>query len=239
MPSPHIGRNLLVAEDSFLLDAMYAVWERRFVAARRSDRYAEVLFRSLQVAYQASAAPFKNRGTLYDLGASLAAWVSAIEILVHPTAGHADLERTLAHLDRFTVSGVAGGRSLWQHRDAARRHCTIQLSKKKRRKGNLVQYLYKRLYDARNAFLHGNPIGEKALRPHPARATPKTTVWELAPVIYRIVLYIYLRPELEAIDWDDPFSTDGLRWELEHESYESCLRHAMGRLAADDSDDSD
>jgi len=70
------------------------------------------------------------------------------------------------------------------------------------------------------------------------RAAPKTTIWDLAPIIYRIALYIYLLPELEVIDWDDPLSTDGLRWNFEHESYENCLRHAVGKLAADDTDGS-
>ena len=128
-----------------LFDYMHKVWQRRYLRKRYSEWSTQILFRSLEMAYQASTMPFKNHSTIYDYGASASLWVSAFEILSHPKNRNANL---------LTVLELVGEYE-WLHKDLKRRSYTIDYRGK--RKVNLSQKLYKELYDTRNAFLHGNP----------------------------------------------------------------------------------
>ena len=74
-----------------LFDQLHKVWKRRYLRKRYSEWSTRVLFRSLEMAYQATAMPFKNHSTIYDYGTSASLWVSAFEILSHPRMGRADL----------------------------------------------------------------------------------------------------------------------------------------------------
>ena len=64
---------------------------------------------------------------------------------------------------------------------------------------NLSQKLYKELYDTRNAFLHGNPVTEKRLRPFGRKNVQAITRY--APLLYKIALISFLeqlKPERKA-----------------------------------------
>jgi hypothetical protein len=74
-----------------LFDQLQKVWERRYLRNKLNEWSTRTLFRSLEMAYQASSMPFKNYSTMYDYGASASLWVSAFEILSHPGKGKANL----------------------------------------------------------------------------------------------------------------------------------------------------
>jgi len=88
--SPELSQQSLTRHecDRPLLDAL----QRRWVAAWSGGEKAWsdiALFRSLNMAYWASAMPAGSEAaTFYDVGRSIALWVSAFEILSHP--GHND-----------------------------------------------------------------------------------------------------------------------------------------------------
>ena len=74
-----------------LFKLLEKVWKRRFIRRRVNEWSTRALFRSLEMAYQATAMPFKNHSTIYDYGSSASLWVSAFEVLSHPRTGRADL----------------------------------------------------------------------------------------------------------------------------------------------------
>ena len=55
---------------------------------------------------------------------------------------------------------------------------------------NLVQRLYKDLYETRNDFLHGNPVRAKRLHPFRNGSLPPITAF--APLIYKVALLSFL-----------------------------------------------
>jgi len=59
-------------------------------------------------------------------------------------------------------------------------------------KVNLVQKLYKELYDTRNDFLHGNPV--KPSRIYPFKNRKVHPITRFAPMIYKVVLLSFLEP---------------------------------------------
>ena len=67
---------------------------------------------------------------------------------------------------------------------------------------NLVQKLYKELYDTRNDFLHGNPVKPKRLYPFRNKNVPH--IIRFAPLIYKIALLSFLdrfKDRRKKIDW--------------------------------------
>ena len=162
-----------------LFDQLHKVWERRYLRKRYSEWSTRVLFRSLEMAYQATTMPFKNHSTIYDYGASASLWVSAFEILSHPQKGSANL---------LTVLGLMGKYD-WLHKDLRRRSYVANYRGKKMQV-NLSQKLYKELYDTRNAFLHGNPVKANRLKPFGKKNAQIIT--RFAPLLYKVALLNYL-----------------------------------------------
>ena len=73
--------------DEPLLTALLDRWRRRY-AGRRPQWPDRALFRSLNMANQASQLPAGVDTTFYDVGRLIALWVSAFEILAHPGRGN-------------------------------------------------------------------------------------------------------------------------------------------------------
>ncbi len=161
-----------------LFDHMHKIWQRRYLRKKYSEWSTRILFRSLEMAYQASTMPFKNHSTIYDYGASASLWVSAFEILSHPKKGNANLLTVLELMGKYD----------WLHKDLKRRSYTIHYRGK--RKVNLSQKLYKELYDTRNAFLHGNPVTPNRLKPFGRKNTQAIT--RFAPLLYKVALISFL-----------------------------------------------
>jgi hypothetical protein len=164
---------------SDLFDQLHKAWQRRYLKKRFSEWSTRILFRSLEMAYQASTMPFKNHSTIYDYGASASLWVSAFEILSHPKKGHANLLTVLDLIGKYE----------WLHKDLKRRAFVIN-HRGQRMHVNLSQKLYKELYDTRNAFLHGNPVTHYRLRPFRNKKALSITIF--APLLYKILLLNYL-----------------------------------------------
>jgi hypothetical protein len=169
---------MLTDNDASLFNLILRAWERRFVKGR-TEWSTTALFRSLEMAYRASAMPFANHATVNDYGTSASLWVSALEILSHPRKGRANLLTVLNLLGQFP----------WSDKTVKRRLYKVKHIQKEYRV-NLPQRLYKELYDTRNEFLHGNPISMNRL--HPFRQKDKPGITRFAPLLYKIALLSYL-----------------------------------------------
>jgi hypothetical protein len=95
---------------------------------------------------------------------------------------------------------------------------------------NLVQYIYLRLYDARNDFLHGNRIGQRVLRVWQHGNADRPLITELAPVVYRTALHAYLTSRVPMETDND---LDDIILEGQQERYRDCLLQLVGPVQDD------
>ncbi len=123
----------------------------------------------------------------YDHGKHCSFWVSALETLAHPTRKNVTLNEVLTLLEK---------RRMHDSRISSRRLMVTKWSKKKAKRErlplNLVQRLYKRLYDSRNAFLHGNKLTIKIFVPPGLREGVR--LLDVAPLIYLTALEAEIGP---------------------------------------------
>ncbi len=178
-PSLADQRSVSTDTDATLFNLLLKPWEKRFLGGSPSDWSTTALFRSLEMAYQASTMPFKNHSTIYDYGSSASLWVSALEILSHPRKGKADLQSVLNLIGQFD----------WNNKAIKKRMYKIN-HKQKDYRISLPQRLYKELYDTRNEFLHGNPITTNRLHPFRNKDVPGIT--RFAPLLYKVALLSFL-----------------------------------------------
>ena len=173
--SGHVTAN----PDIQLYGLLEKAWNRRYIKRKLNEWQSRKLFRSLEMAYQATTLPCKNHSTIYDFGSSACLWVSAFEILSHPRVGNANL---------LTVLNLLGGYE-WENKVIKKKVYQIEY-RGNRSKYNLVQKLYKELYDTRNDFLHGNPVRPNRLHPFRQKHVPAIT--RFAPLIYKVALLSFL-----------------------------------------------
>ena len=135
--------------DQPLFDTLLQRWNEVYLAG--SSVHSDIaLFRSLNMAFRAGSIPAGADATDYDYGRSVALWISAFEILAHPGGGgRADLLKVYDLLEKASyvserVSGAA--------------HAAYDNRTKPAPKRNLACWLYGEAYQARNDFLHGNPL---------------------------------------------------------------------------------
>jgi hypothetical protein len=178
-PSLAGQRSVSADPDTALFTLLLRPWEKRFLRGKTSEWSTTALFRSLEMAYQASTMPFKNHSTIYDYGSSASLWVSALEILSHPRKGKADLVSVLNLIGQFD----------WNNKTVKKKVYKISYRQKEHR-ASLPQRLYKELYDTRNEFLHGNPITPNRLHPFRNKDVPGIT--RFAPLLYKVALLAYL-----------------------------------------------
>jgi len=169
-PEPH----------EIIFNFLRKAWVNRFEKGRKNWRYNK-LFRSLAIAYHACSLPKKNGLLFYDLGISIALWVSTFEILVHPGKnGKSDAPAVWTLLSKAQL----GDRILKRRRKIKYRGKIIN--------GKAVEFLYWRLYEARNDFLHGNPVTPNdALYKNPKHHGKVTLLNHLAPLLYQVALLSY------------------------------------------------
>jgi len=130
------------------------------------------------MAHQASLLPAGSDATFYDIGRSIALWVSAFEILIHPgTNGRADLRKVFDLIERVPWALRLSG---------FRRFSTCPKGCKSRR--TRASWIYWHLYKARNDFLHGNPVSRKAL----VFVGSKRNLFDYAGPLYRLALTAFL-----------------------------------------------
>lgn len=134
----------------------------------------------MAIAYHACSLPKKNGLWFYDFGVSIGLWISAFESLVHPgRGGKSELKTVLDLLSKV------------QFFDAVtKRRRTIKSGREIGRKCNAAEYLYWQLYQARNAFLHGNPVTARNALYKNGSGHIKLT--QIAPLLYQIALLCHL-----------------------------------------------
>lgn len=161
--------------DEPLFNELVKRWKSRYFKPKPS--HADVaLFRSLNMANVACQVPGVVDTTLYDVGRTIAMWVSAFEILAHPGTGKKVHVTTVYDLFE-TVD--------FQDKNIGKRRYSAWMPNLKRHtKGNLPRFVYGQLNEARNAFLHGNTVSPATLR---AKGSP-ALLFHIAPPLYRLAL---------------------------------------------------
>jgi hypothetical protein len=168
--------------DLVLANAMLNRWSPRFADGEAEWR-DKALFRSLNMANDAARIPASTAATFYDVGRSLALWVSAYEILAHP-GGRAE--------SNFQTVSAVLEKVKWREPGLSAASHTIP--GKTPKKVMLATWICKQLYDLRNTFLHGNDIDpEKQLKLN------GKVIIDFAPCIYRLLLTGFLD-----LHWDEP-----------------------------------
>ena len=175
-----VGKPLQLTDNFFI--RLENIWKNTFIGQKKLQKWTTLaLFRSLEMAYRATAMPIKNRSNISDIGVNASLWVSAFEILTHPGG------RGLANPD--TVLDLLGKYN-WFHKSLKAKRYILRKDKKRIVKGTLAQKIYCELNATRNDFLHGNPIEPKRLHPYKRKKTPLIT--SLAPLIYKVALLTFL-----------------------------------------------
>jgi hypothetical protein len=144
------------------------------------------------MAYIAATMPLRNHSTIYDYGTSASLWVSAFEILAHPGP--------TKKVKASTVIDLLGEYD-WIDKEIDNRECQI-FFKKKMNNVNLVQKLYKELYDTRNDYLHGNPTKMSRLFPFKTSNKETAPITQFAPLIFKIALLCFLNKVVPAEKMD-------------------------------------
>ena len=133
------------------------------------------LFRSLNMANEAGRVPALTAATFYDVGRSLALWVSAYEILAHPGGtGQSNFGTVSALLESVK----------W--RDAKLSAAQHTIAGKTPQQKQLATWICKKVYDLRNDFLHGNEVDG------PALLLNGKVVIDFAACLYRLALTGFL-----------------------------------------------
>lgn len=164
--------------DEPLLQALLLRFGERFTD-ESSCWQNRALFRSLNMANQASLFPGGVDATIYDFGRIIALWISAFEVLVHPGGnGQANAVKVFKLLDEVP----------WiSKKSSSRRYLTGK--RKNRARRNLACWVYDRMYQCRNDFLHGNPVDVANLVIRQSRR-PLVSV---APILFRLGLTSFLQ----------------------------------------------
>ena len=178
------SEHLFIEQDDDLSNLLLKAWQHVYVNPSSIKSEARALFRSLQTAYHAAAMPMPNQQSIHDYGTRIALWISAFEILCHPSGcgglGKADFEKVKELLETQTWS------------NSEMRDCKYPVTSRKACVNvNLVVALYWELYQARNDFLHGNPVSRNRL--FPFRNAKRPPLLHLAPLIYKAGLLGFLK----------------------------------------------
>lgn len=183
-PDPSFRRSLTYAWRAYS--------RRRF----KGDKYLTALFRSLELAYHAASLP--EAISLHQFGLRLPLWVSSIEILTNAEFGRANFSNVMKMLERLS----------WTSKELRDRRYTVR-HYNKRHRVTFITKLYKDLYDARNDFVHGNPVSSRRL--FLFKDTKRSALQAAAPFIYKSALMSYL----------EKIPTKPSRKELEQQQVES------------------
>jgi hypothetical protein len=193
--------------DEPLLAGLLARWQRSFsTTAPLQDDIK--LFRSLNMANAAALLPAGADATMLDIGRSVALWSSAFEIL-------APAKRE-AYLEVYSLLN----RNIWHYAPCKELNYQAYGFAKDKTLRNLPCWLFGAINQARNDYLHGNPIDRDRLIVLPA----KRPLHYYAPLLYRQALAAFI--ELQYTP--SPKRND----ETEYEAY---LRnhHVFGRYQGD------
>ncbi len=184
--------------DEELIEPLLKIWEEKHIEKKRNTEYDIALFRSLETVYSAMSLPKKNFGSFYEIGIHISLYVSAMEILANPKNKNVNQSHVMDLLSEYK----------WQREELDAKDHEIILSPKNKRYGNLIEFIYKKLYDSRSLFLHGSVIKPEILSPF---GEDKFSIYDLAPTVYRTALFSYLvkggylNTERENVDYLESF----------------------------------
>jgi len=163
--------------DEPLLQELLQRWMTHYIADAPESENTP-LFRSLNMANQASLFPGGADATIHDFGRIAGLWVAAFEILVHPGGdGQANLKKVFDLLERVPWIDKKCGYRLFETG-----------TKKKSVRRNLGCWIYRELNTCRNNFLHGNPVEISDLK---IRQSGRNLI-SIAPTLYRLGLTSFL-----------------------------------------------
>jgi hypothetical protein len=173
--SPGISHMALAQNmiDKALLGALLERWVARFGSSNPSKQDTS-LFRSLNMAMSAAALPGNVEVTIYDLGRSIALWVSAFEILTKD--GTCDDVYKLLEGTKWNLS---------DNTDPIYEPHKYKPGQPKR---TLPVWLYGAMNHARNDFIHGNPIDPMRLIVAPG----KRPLHHYTALLYRMAITSFL-----------------------------------------------
>lgn len=135
----------------------------------------KALFRALNMANEAGRIPALTAGTFYDVGRSLALWVSAYEILAHPGGtGRSNFTTVTATLESVK----------WCN--ARLSAATHTIPGRNPQKKQFATWICKKVYDLRNDFLHGNDVEA------PGLSINGKVIIDFAACLYRLALTGFL-----------------------------------------------
>jgi hypothetical protein len=195
--------------DRPLLEAILDRWVARF-ATDAPTLNNVALFRSLNMALSASMLPGNVEATIYDIGRSVALWVSAFEILAHPGSSDVGFKQVYQLLERVS----------WNLSECMDPIYDPYGSKGDQQKRTLPVWLYGELNRARNDFLHGNKITDDRLIVVPGKRASNLYT---AP-LFRMALTGYLDLRM-----DRPPAREG---ETDYEAF-LAYQHAFGGYQRD------
>lgn len=164
--------------DAPLRHALLDRWSAHFIDGGATHE-SRSLFRSLNMAFAAARAPAGPELGVYDVGRTLALWVSALEILFHSGGRKIRRSDVIRRFDEFK----------WQSEILFSRCQKVASEKGAYKEINFVHYLLEKLYTIRNDFTHGNAIDVDTLRVSFRRSV---LMHSLAFPLYRMGLKIAL-----------------------------------------------
>jgi hypothetical protein len=178
--TPELSEMELTDIDLPLFAALMCRWKKVFIEGKQAWP-ERALFRSLNMAYNASQLPSGAGTILFDVGRCIGLWVSAFEILAHPKIERSDILKVYPLLETISyVDSSIGKRRFSPY---------TPRMKKPWPKRNLPCWIYSKLYQARNDFLHGNPIRKNILNPKKATAG----LFVIGPLLFRLALTSFLK----------------------------------------------
>jgi hypothetical protein len=177
----------------------------------------KALFRSLNMANEAGRLHALTATVFYDVGRSLALWVSAYEILAHPGG--------TGQSNFGTVSAVIESVK-WLHSTLSVAMHVIPAKKPQQKV--LATWVCKKIYDLRNDFLHGNDVEG------PALMLNGKVVIDFAACLYRLALTGFLdlhfnlpMPPSEDTEAIGAFIAERKRFNKFQRAYEDALLTAI------------
>jgi len=216
--SAYLGESMFPPQpDNDLLKPLLHKWGQIALRLKQETWSDRALLRSLDIAYRAMSLPGTVLPTILEYGTRIGLWCSAFETLFHPGPGkEISAAKVKSRLARYP----------WQRRRLRRQAFIVKRLKKKPdvERGNLGQAIYQQLWDARNDFLHGEPIGLGHL--HVFRKRNRHPLTAVAPILYRAALCVFLDlpyPRQDKYsDFGQYFASFNL-WESYEEALLKCL----------------
>ncbi len=111
--NPGLPKHLVAEPDKIIATTLLKIWERRYLNGKINEWKTRTIFRSLEMAYHACTMPSENNSTIYDIGAKISLWVSAFEILSHPSNESANLGTVVDILENYNWKNIKLKRKMY------------------------------------------------------------------------------------------------------------------------------